>query len=226
MRNKFFLPAAAAIAALAANPAVAGNPEGRFQVKVMMSGVVADGKIDKVQVNHIPLPNGSHTKANDNAVPTIALEYFATPNFSIETICCVTKHKVHGRGAVDGAELARNVHIVPATLTLKYHVDTGTGLKPYVGVGPSFYLFAGEKPGADTQALGGTDVKFNNRFGAALQAGFDVAVNDSGFGISVDAKRYFLRTNFHVYDAAGTEVLRSKHKLDPWVFSGGVYYRF
>ena len=33
------------------------------------------------------LPANTQTKANDNYVPTLAIEYFATPNVSIETIC-------------------------------------------------------------------------------------------------------------------------------------------
>ena len=35
-----------------------------------------------------------------------------------------------------------------------------------------------------------------------------------------------MNTRLHVYNAAGTEVLTTKHKLDPWVLSGGVTYRF
>jgi outer membrane protein len=30
----------------------------------------------------------------------------------------------------------------------------------------------------------------------------------------------------HVRNAAGTEVLETSHKLDPWVVSAGISYRF
>jgi outer membrane protein len=59
-----------------------------------------------------------------------------------------------------------------------------------------------------------------------VQAGIDIPINDQGFGISFDAKRYFLSTTAHWYNAAGTQVLSTRHKLDPWVVSGGVSYRF
>lgn len=59
----------------------------------------------------------------------------------------------------------------------------------------------------------------------ALQAGVDVPVNDAGLGISLDAKKYFMKTTTHFY-AGTTEVLSTDHKLDPWVVSGGVSYRF
>ncbi|MEP6868439.1 MAG: OmpW family outer membrane protein [Novosphingobium sp.] len=42
----------------------------------------------------------------------------------------------------------------------------------------------------------------------------------------MDAKRYFLATSAHWYNAAGTEVLATRHKLDPWVLSAGLAYRF
>jgi outer membrane protein len=51
-------------------------------------------------------------------------------------------------------------------------------------------------------------------------------VNASGMGISLDAKKYFMNTKAHFYNAGGIEVLTTEHKLDPWVLSGGVYLRF
>ena len=66
----------------------------------------------------------------------------------------------------------------------------------------------------------------DNKLGLALQAGVDIPINDSGVGISFDAKRYFMKTTTHFYTAAGAEVLSTTHKLDPWLISGGVYFRF
>lgn len=170
-------------------------------------------------------PAGSQTKANDNVVPTLAVEYFATPNVSVETICCFTQHHVNGAGAIANTRIVDHVLILPATVTLKYHLNAGP-IKPYVGVGPSLFVIFGEKPGATTRALGGTSLKMSNEVGVALQAGVDVPVNDTGMGISLDAKKYFMDTTLHVKNAAGAEILTTKHSLDPWVVSGGVYLRF
>ncbi len=221
------LTIAAALAAttMLANPALAGDAEGKIQVKVLATGVLPDGKITALENNAIGLPAGSQTFANDNVVPTVAVEYFATPNFSVETICCLTTHGVKGAGAINGAAILDHVMILPATMTLKYHFNAG-GIKPYVGVGPSAFFFIDEKPGATTATLGGTRVKLDTHVGFALQAGVDIPLGDSGFGVSLDGKRYFMNTRLHVYNAGGTEVLTTKHKLDPWVVSGGVTYRF
>jgi outer membrane protein len=214
-----------ACAMIAATPAHAGDKEGKLQVKLLATGVLPDGKITALENNAIGLPAGSQTSANDNVVPTLAVEYFTSPNVSIETICCLTQHRVGGEGPIAGAKVLDHVLILPATVTLKYHFDLG-GIKPYVGAGPSIFFYIDEKPGATTAALGGTRVKLDNKFGVAIQAGVDVPLGDNGFGISLDAKKYFMSTRLHVFNGVGAEVLTTKHKLDPWVLSGGVSYRF
>lgn len=215
----------AALAAAIATPAFAAGQDGHWQIKLLGTGVLPDGKIVDVRNNAIGIPAGSQTKANDNVVPTVAIEYFATPNLSVETICCLTQHHVDGAGPIANARIVDHVLILPATLTLKYHLNAGP-IRPYVGVGPTMFLILGEKPGATTRALGGDRLKMSNELGAVLQAGVDVPVNDGGLGISLDAKKYFVRTTLHVENAAGAEVLTTRHKLDPWVVSGGVYFRF
>lgn len=223
--RKTLIAAALAAATTLSTPAWAGNPDGRWQVKLLGTGVLPDGKITDLRLNGVGLPAGSQTKANDNVVPTLAIEYFASPEFSVETICCVTQHHVNGSGPIAGARIVDHVLILPATVTLKYHLNAG-GIKPYIGAGPSLFVIMGEKPGAATRALGGTRLKMSNEVGVALQAGVDIPVNDSGMGVSLDAKKYFVSTTLHVFAASGAEALTTRHKLDPWVLSAGVSYRF
>jgi len=223
MRN--LLSLGAALAAAAATPAFATDADGRLQVKVLATGVLPDGKIKDVKTNLVGIPATSQTKANDNVVPTVAIEYYATPHLSVETICCVTQHHVKGAGPIAGTDIVDHVLILPATLTLKYHAQLGP-VRPYVGIGPSLFIIFDEKPGATARALGASRVKMSNELGLALQAGVDIPVNDKGIGISFDAKRYFMNTTATFYTAAGVEALKTKHALDPWVLSSGVYFRF
>jgi outer membrane protein len=217
---------AAAIAATAlATPAFAQSTDGHWQVKLLASGVLPDGKIVGLEKNAVGIPVTSQTKVNDNVVPTPAIEYYATPNVSFETICCLTQHRASGVGAIGGTDIIDHILILPATLTLKYHIDAGA-IRPYVGVGPSMFLIFGEKPGVTAQALGVTRVRMSNKVGIALQAGADVPVNDGGMGISLDAKKYFIDPTAHFYTVTGVEALTTSHSLDPWVVSGGVYLRF
>jgi outer membrane protein len=227
MTRTAYLSATAAVAmALTAAPALAGSADGDVQVKLLGTAVLPDGKITDVLVDRIGLPAGSQTFADDNYVPTIAIEYFITPQISLETICCVTQHDVNGRGGLAGAGLVSNANIIPATLTAKYHFGEAGGVQPYIGAGPTYFIFIDERSGATTQALGATRQRMNDHFGVALQAGVDIPVNQSGLALSLDAKRYFLRTSAHWFNAAGTEVLATRHRIDPWVLSAGLAYRF
>jgi len=220
------LPALIAAAIMAPAPAVAGSADGKLQVKVLGTAVLPDGKIVAVKNDPLGLTVGANTTANDNYVPTLAVEYFVTPNISAETICCFTQHHVSGTGTLAPAtNIVDHVLVLPATLTFKYHLPMAGGIKPYIGAGPSMFLYFGEKPGASITPLGVSKVKFSNDVGFALQAGVDIPMNDKGLGVTLDAKKYFMDTTAHFY--AGTaEVLTTKHSLDPWVISAGLAYRF
>ena len=231
--KKILTAALAGAAIIAPVAAHAGSVDGKWQVKVLGTAVLPDGKIDKVESIDTTSTLGStlagittayDTKTDDSFVPTIAVEYFFTPNISVETICCLTQHHVDGTGALAGTNLVNHVLILPATVTLKGHMQLGP-LKPYVGVGPTVFFVMGEKPGTTAAALGVDKVKMSNSVGVALQAGTDIALGTSGFGLSLDAKKYFVKPSASFYDN-GALVLKTKHDLSPWVLSAGVSYRF
>jgi outer membrane protein len=215
----------AVFAFIFATPAVAEDNNSSFQVKGFVSGVLPDGAISEVKVDNIGLPNGAQTRATDSVVPTIAAEYFVSPNFSIETICCVTPHDVRGTGSLAGAALIDDAIILPATVTAKYHFDLGGGFKPYLGAGPTYFMIFGEDVGSDAAALGVTDVDLSDELGFVLQVGVDIPLNARGLGLSLDAKRYFVGTTA-TFNAGDSVALRSKHDLDPWVLSAGLAFRF
>ena len=231
MKSILALAAGAALLApvLAPTAAYAGSTEGKWQIKVLGTAVLPDGKISEVRsilpaLAANPVFAAPQTTASDNYVPTVAIEYFFTPNFSLETICCTTEHHVNGAGSLAGTRLIDNALIVPATFTAKYHMPLGA-IKPYVGVGPSLYIVLNSKPGATATALGVTRAKLSTSLGVAAQVGVDIALGKSGFGLNLDAKKYWTATTARFY-VGSTEALVTRHKLDPWLLSAGVSYRF
>jgi len=216
----------AGLAALAA-PGAALAQDGRVQIKLMATGVLPDGKIKDIRSATVALPDGTDTDASDNWVPTAAIEYFFSDSLSVETICCLTSHHVNGAGAIAGvSHLVDDVLILPATLTLKYHVPAGP-IRPYVGAGPAYFIVLDSKVGAGgIAALGAASADVKSKVGFALQAGVDIPLGQSGFGVSFDAKRYFVRPIARFEDANGATLLETRHKLDPWVVSGGISFRF
>lgn len=217
------LAAMAGIAAIA-TPAAAEDDAGKLQVKLLGTAVLPDGKISDVNVDIVGLPANTQTAANDNVVPTVAIEYFFTDSLSLETICCFTQHDVDATAGLPGAELVSDARVIPATFTLKYHIDAG-GVKPYLGAGATYFLWVKDKPGAATIPLGVTDTDLSDEFGFVLQGGVDIPLGDKGFGLSLDAKKYFVGTTARWY-AGNTLAIETEHDLDPWVLSAGVSYRF
>lgn len=218
--------AALATTALCTAPAYAGSPDGHWQIKLLGSAVLPDGKISRVEKDLIGLPAGSQTKANDNVAPTLAIEYFFTKNISAETICCTSAHHVTGAGALAGAAIVDHAILIPATVTLKYHLPLPGGIKPYIGVGPSLHLWLAERPGAAAAALGAARVRLSNDLGAVAQAGVDIPLGKKGYGLTLDAKKYWMKTTAHFYTAGGVEALTTRHDVNAWIVSGGISYRF
>lgn len=221
--RKFLSVTAFVVPALMAAPVMAQDTTGPWQIKVLGTAVLPDGEINSVELDTVGLPATTQTKANDNYVPTLAIEYFLTPNVSLETICCVTQHDVDATAGLPGAELVSDAKLVPATLTVKYHVNPG-GVSPYIGAGPTYFLFFDEEPGAATLPLGITGQNLSNELGLAVQAGVDIPVGRN-FAVSLDAKRYFVGTTATWY-AGGTPRIQTEHDLDSWVLSAGVGVRF
>ena len=226
---KKLLTLGVAAMALAASPAMAQDDEsdlaGEIQFKLLATAVLPDGSIDQVNVDAVGLPAGTDTEASDNYVPTVAVEWFVSNNFSIETIAGTTQHDVDRvSGFPAGSELGSDALLLPATVTGKGHFDLG-GVKPYVGAGVAYFIWLDVEPGAAVVPLGVTRTDLSDEFGLVLQAGFDVPVGDSGFGVTFDAKRYFIDTTASWF-AGDTLVIETEHDLDPWVLSAGVSYKF
>ncbi|MBL4895619.1 MAG: OmpW family outer membrane protein [Pseudomonadota bacterium] len=211
-------------AAMFATPAQAQDDDRNLQVKLLGTYVAPDGKITEFRTDVVGLPATTQTKANDNIVPTLAVEYFVKPKFSVETICCLTQHDVDGVTGVPGAELVSKAKLIPATLTAKYHFGAAN-VRPYLGLGMTYFWWIDVDPGADTIPLGVTRTTLSDEFGFVLQAGTDIAIGDSGFGLTIDAKRYFVDTTARWYSGDALAI-ETRHQLDPWVLSAGASYRF
>lgn len=225
------LALALAVPTLCLGPAVHAQqaPAGKWQFKLLATDVVPDGNISRVDAI-IPALAGNaafanpQTYANNNLTPTVAIEYFFTRSISVETIAGITSHHVNGAGSLAGTNLVNHVMAIPSTVTAKFHLPLGP-VKPYVGIGPSVFLMMGERPGDTAAALGVTRTKLSSDLGFAVQGGVDIPLPKTPFSLTLDAKRYWMGTTAHFY--AGTaEVLTTRHKLDPWLLSAGVAYRF
>jgi outer membrane protein len=119
--------AAALAASFLLGPAPANAAEdGKLQVKLLATGVLPNSKITSISDPGGILTPAEQTRLNDRVVPTLAAEYFVSPEISVETIWCLTPHRVSDlAGKFDGAEIVDHVLVLPATVSLKYHFAGG-----------------------------------------------------------------------------------------------------
>ncbi|QRM56725.1 OmpW family protein [Sinorhizobium sp. BG8] len=183
-----------------------------WQVRVRGLGVVTN---DSGHVNGIA---GSDLSYSDTIVPELDISYFFTDNIAAELILGATYANIDAAGSIAGLGKVGKTWLLPPTLTLQYHFTDFGAFKPYVGAGVNYTIFFDQSGSGDFSNL---DVK--NKFGAALQVGFDYMIDDH-WGVNFDVKKLFLEPEWKV-DFGGTS-LSGKAKLDPWLIGTGFTYRF
>lgn len=160
---------------------------------------------------------GGSLDLSNSVVPEVDFTYFFTKNIAAELILATTPHTIKGKGTLAGTQIGRT-WLLPPTLTLQYHFTDFGAFKPYVGAGVNYTMFYNNK---DKGTF--TNLNLDNRFGYALQAGFDYMI-DQHWGINFDVKKVFLKTTATGF-LGGTPV-RAKVDIDPWIVGAGVTYRF
>ena len=159
-------------------------------------------------------PSGLNADVSYDVMPTVGVSYFLSDNVAVEVIAGTTKHTVRAKNASTDIKV-KNTWVLPPIVTLQYHFAPAGRVSPYVGGGVNYMLFYG---GSNKN---GFNLKIDDGFGAALQAGVDIATRDR-WTINLDAKKVFFETDA-VDRTAG---LKTKVTLNPWVLSAGVGYRF
>ncbi|MBS0334360.1 MAG: outer membrane beta-barrel protein [Proteobacteria bacterium] len=204
--------AALALAGGAQAQAFAPKTAGMVVVDLRVSDVapVADDAITTLA----GAPTGLKAKATDSVMPTLGVTYFFTPNWAVEAIAGTTRHTIKAQGGPTNVEV-KDTWVLPPVVALQYHFLPAEKFSPYVGAGVNYMLFYGGKD------KNGFQLKVDDGFGAALQAGVDVALQDR-WTFNADLKKIFFQTKA----SDSKNGLKSTVNLDPWVASLGVGYRF
>jgi outer membrane protein len=151
-------------------------------------------------------------------VPELDVSYFFSENFAVEAIFGVTPHDVSVANSAVGDIDLGDVWLLPPTVTAQWHFNPRGDFRPYVGAGINYTIFFGEDEGPVADSI-----DYSNEFGFALQAGFDVPINETWF-FNADLKKLWLGTDVEV-QALGTTVTADVD-IDPWIFGVGVGRRF
>lgn len=173
-------------------------------------------------------------EVDNNTIPELDLSYYVTKNIALELILALgTSHDVNINGsgtAVIPTTGLGSVNLLPPTLTAQWHFMPDQMFDPYVGAGLTYSRALDRNLTAQT-AVGARSIHIErNSWGPALQAGFDVNLQDKWL-INFDVKKIWLSTDVSLdtQGALGTAAGYRKIDeldLDPWVISVGFGKKF
>jgi len=160
---------------------------------------------------------GGDLKIEDQYVPELDISYFFDEHWAAELILGVTPHEItHTPTGLDIGE----VWLLPPTLTLQYHFQPDDpDFRPYVGAGVNATLFFGHS-GADPAIL---DADFEPSVGFALQAGFDIPLDDH-WTLNVDIKKVWINTDVDLTTTLGP--VNADVDINPVIVGIGLGYRW
>jgi len=167
---------------------------------------------------------------SDQYVPELDITYFFNDNIAVELILAVTPHDVDATGvtvpgALDNATVdLGDVWLLPPTLTLQYHFDTGTQWKRYVGAGVNATFFFNEDEGSVADSI-----DYDPSFGGALQVGvdYDLDGQPGGWALNADVKKVWINTDVTVdFTTALGATVDAEVDINPTVVGIGLGYKF
>jgi len=233
MKLHIFAGLAAATAFVSTAPAFA--EPGDWMVRGRVIGVLPDEGAD-LSVGGTALAGS--VDIDDQYVPELDITYFFTDRIAAELILGVTPHDVTATnvtvpGVLTDAQIdLGDVWLLPPTLTLQYHFDTGSAFKPYVGAGvnATFFFNEDEGPVAD-------GIEYDPTIGFALQAGFDYDLDGvpGGWAFNADVKKVWIEPDVEVnltsalgaaLGGAPSVKVNADVEINPVIAGLGFGYRF
>jgi outer membrane protein len=205
MKKPIYIVTAALVAAIASQAASA--EESPWLVR--LRGVYLDPANKSDPVGGVGAPD--RLSVNSKIIPEVDISYFFTPNWATELVLTYpqTQHV-----SLDGANIGSFKHL-PPTLTLQYHFAPQSMFSPYVGAGINYTRIS------QVNLLNGGATLDSHSFGAALQAGLDIKIDDH-WSVNFDVKKVQISSD--VMAVSGDKI--SKVRIDPWLIGLGVGYRF
>lgn len=209
MRKRLF----GVVLALALVPASLWADEGSLMLRIRAVNISPADKSDYIP-GLVADKNAIHVSSK--TIPEVDISYFFTENLAAELILTYPQeHDV----TVAGLGKLGTFKELPPTLTLQYHFIPDGAVRPYVGVGVNLTLISSVKlavPGVGALDLDSSSV------GLASQLGCDFRIGQKTF-LNLDVKYVGIDSDVKL-KATGAKV--SHVWVDPWLFGGGIGFRF
>ena len=137
------------------------------------------------------------------------------------------KHELVGDGAISGVGKVGEVTVLPITVLAQYRfLEPQAPLRPYVGAGPTYAKFYDASSTAALSGLTGgtpanpTTLSVDSRWGFTAQLGM-VWQFSPKWSLDVAILKSWLKTTTTLSTGQTMDT-----KLDPWIYTFGIGYRF
>ena len=190
--------------------------DSRWMIRAGLSSLELADQAEMV-VAGVPL-EGEGMSTFEHSTPSVQIGRFLTRKIAVNaTLGLPPTIGIYGAGSIGALPKLGEITYGPTAFTVQYHFTRAGRFRPYVGAGFSYMIVFDTEDGAFQE------LEVENDISPALEAGADIMV-DRNWGLFVDVKKAFLRPKASgTFQGAPVEVTS---KLDPWVFSGGVSFRF
>ena len=201
------------------------SPVANANLSVNVGAINVNPNNDSSKINEAPTLG---LRGDDNTQLGLTIDYAFDDNWVLELVAATPfSHDIQGTGGLAGNKIA-DIKQLPPSLIAQYHfLDSTYKFRPFIGVGINYTTFFDEQPSAALKATLGTDdveVKLDDSFGFAAQAGFNYMMNEN-WGLHGMVALIDIDTDATVY-ANGAKALTSTVEIDPVVAMFGVKYKF
>jgi outer membrane protein len=206
----------AALAAAFASTPAAAYEAGDFIFRLGPAGVFPSGESDELDA--IP---GAKVEADDAWSLGITATYMFTDRIGLGILgAWPFEHDIEGKGSISNLDTVAETKHLPPTVTLQWHIPTGSNFHPYIGAGVNYTYFFDE----DTKgALKSADIDIDNSFGLAGEAGVDISFQNDWL-VSAQVWYIGIEPEAKIKGAGLNEKIDVE--IDPWVFMAGIGKRF
>lgn len=204
------------VAACACGLAQAQDKRSTVYLGVVFNNL-GDATVDGFSGTGVP-PRASLNVGSATAV-LLNYEFLVTPNVGLELATAIGgSTTIEGAGSIANQGRLFKADQFSATAFVNYHFFEPTNaLRPFLGIGLNRTTFSGIK------SYSGQQVRMDNSWGAALQAGARYAI-DSNWSFVGSLGFAWVRSDLSLTDAAGTQ--QAKVDFRPAILSLGVGYSF
>jgi outer membrane protein len=203
---------------------------GDIVARVGLAKVAPDDDSSVLKVSGLGGVGGTGVEVDDDTQIGITGTYMLSPNFGIELLAAtpfehdISVNGLGGLGVPSGTKLGSTKHLPPTLSAQWYPMGSGSSVQPYLGIGVNYTTFFSEKltSGAKS-ALGASNLKLDDSFGLAFEAGLDWAIN-ANWLVNLSVWKADIDTTATLDTALGKA--KVDVEIDPMVYMLAVGYKF